>query len=53
MHPVWTFDGANVMFSSNRTGDLELYLVDSAGTQTRRLTERVGIDSQPNCRWGA
>jgi Tol biopolymer transport system component len=52
IHPVWTFDGVNVMFSSNRTGDVELYVVDAQGEQTRRLTERQGTESQPNCRWG-
>ena len=37
-------DGARVIFTSSRDGDLELYTMKVDGTDVRRLTHRVGYD---------
>ncbi len=40
-------DGSQVAFGSSRDGDFDIYVMQSDGTQTRRLTESPGIDMRP------
>ncbi len=48
--PIWSPDGAHLVFVSNRDGgDLELYGVARDGTRLTRLTSREGADWLP--RW--
>jgi TolB protein len=48
--PVWSPDGAHLVFVSNRdAGDLELYGIPRAGGEPSRLTRREGADWLP--RW--
>ena len=37
-------DGKTIVFTSDRDGDLELYLMDSDGSNIRRLTNSPGYD---------
>lgn len=40
--PVWSPDGKEIVFSSDRMGSQDLYIVDAAGGQPRRLTTHSG-----------
>lgn len=48
-HPSFSPDGRWVVFSSGRSGDVELWIARPDGSGLRRLTERVGADWLP--RW--
>ncbi len=45
--PAWSPDGAKIVFSSDRDGDVEMYVVDVDGTNIRRLTNNSGEDWFP------
>ncbi|MDQ1255612.1 MAG: hypothetical protein QG656_204 [Candidatus Hydrogenedentes bacterium] len=45
--PAWSPDGNWIAFVSDRTGDPEIFLCDAAGTETRQLTNRAGLDYAP------
>ena len=45
--PAWSSDGQNIAFSSSRTGNTEIYAVNSLGAGVRRLTESKGPDVSP------
>ena len=45
--PAWSSDGQNIAFSSSRTGNTEIYSVNSSGSNLRRLTENRGPDVSP------
>jgi Tol biopolymer transport system component len=45
--PAWSPDGSRVAFASARTGDWELFVVDIATGQERRLTNNAAIDLAP------
>ena len=45
--PAWSSDGQNLAFSSSRTGNTEIYAVNSLGANVRRLTESKGPDVSP------
>jgi TolB protein len=38
MHPNWSADGQSIVFSSNRTGHFELYMVKAPGIVAQRIT---------------
>ncbi len=40
-------DGKSIVFSSNRDGDLEIYICDSEGQNIRRITHSKGYDGGP------
>ncbi len=40
--PVWSRDGARVLFASNRAGDWDLYTVSANGGPSKRLLARPG-----------
>ncbi|HMB67783.1 MAG TPA: alpha/beta hydrolase-fold protein, partial [bacterium] len=46
-YPDWSPGGDSIVFSSDRSGDPELWLVGADGTGLRRLTHRPGVDSHP------
>ena len=48
-HPAFSPDGRWVVFSSGRSGDVELWIAHPDGSDLRRLTERAGADWLP--RW--
>jgi len=45
--PAWSADGQNLAFSSSRTGNTEIYTVNSFGSSLRRLTENRTPDVSP------
>ena len=47
--PAWSPDGSRIAFSSARSGDLGLYLVNADGSGTVRVPGAVGYAGQP--RW--
>ncbi len=44
---AWTRDGSKIAFSSSMRGDTEIYVVDSSGSNPRRLTTSRGPDVSP------
>ena len=47
MNPDWSPGGEDIVFSSLRDGNLELYLTDSEGHALRNLTQFEGYDDHP------
>jgi TolB protein len=45
--PAWSADGTKLAFSSSRTGDPEIYIVNSDGSGLKRLTSYHGPDVSP------
>lgn len=45
--PAWSPDGTQVVFISARTGNWELFLVEIATGQEKRLTENAAVDIAP------
>jgi TolB protein len=45
--PAWSADGARIAFSSSRTGDPEIWVVDASGGNLRRITNFRGPDVSP------
>jgi Tol biopolymer transport system component len=44
-------DGKKIVFTSLRSGDLEIYIMSADGTGTRRLTREKGYDGGPFFSW--
>jgi len=45
--PAWSSDGQNIAFASSRTGNTEIYAVNSLGASVHRLTQGKGPDVSP------
>ena len=45
--PAWSADGARIAFSSSRTGDPEIWVVDASGGNLRLITNFRGPDVSP------
>lgn len=45
--PAWSPDGSQLVFTSNRDGNPELYIMNADGTNVRRLTNHPAIDTTP------
>jgi TolB protein len=45
--PAWSADGGKVAFSSSRSGDPEIWVVDAAGGNAHKVTSFVGPDIAP------
>lgn len=45
--PAWSSDGAQIAFVSDRDGNREIYVANTAGTETRNLTEDPAEDTSP------
>jgi len=45
--PAWAGDGTRIAFSSSRSGDPEIWVVDTSGANLRRLTNFPGPDVSP------
>jgi WD40 repeat protein len=45
--PAWSADGARIVFSSNRDGNYEIYVMDADGSNQTRLTNDPARDMQP------
>ncbi len=46
--PHWSPDGSQIVFSSNRGGDSEIYVMDSSGGNVRQLTNNDTSDYFPS-----
>ncbi len=46
-HPAWSPDGKTLVFTSDRTGDFEIWSRDWKTGKERRLTNSPGIDTEP------
>ncbi len=47
LSPAWSSDGKLLAFSSSRSGDSEIYVVDITGSNPRRITNTKGPDVSP------
>jgi Tol biopolymer transport system component len=47
VHPAFSPDRTAIVFSSNRQGDFDLFLMDPDGQDLRRVTTQPGVDSDP------
>ena len=47
VHPAFRPDRTAIVFSSNRQGDFDLFLMDPDGQDLRRVTTQPGVDSDP------
>jgi TolB protein len=45
--PVWSPDGSQLVFSSRRNGNMDLWLINADGTNRRRLTNHPANDRYP------
>jgi len=45
--PAWSPDGTRIAFSSDRTGDHEIYVVSAEGGEPARLTDDPANDTRP------
>jgi Tol biopolymer transport system component len=48
--PAFSPGGGKIVFSSDRDGDYDLYVMDADGTDIRQLTNHPGADSAPDWR---
>jgi len=46
--PHWSPDGRQIVFTSDRDGDPEIYVVNADGSDLRRLTSVPGRDAHPS-----
>jgi dipeptidyl aminopeptidase/acylaminoacyl peptidase len=47
-YPAWSPDGSKILFSSNRTGDYEIFVMNADGTSQTNLTKNaVAFDVDP------
>jgi Tol biopolymer transport system component len=46
--PKYSPDGTQIVFSSRRDDDFEIYLMNSDGSTHRRLTQSQGVDTHPS-----
>jgi TolB protein len=47
LSPAWSPDGTKIAFSSSRSGDPEIYSVDTSGAGLKRITSFKGPDVSP------
>ncbi len=45
--PAFSPDGHQIAFGSNRDGDFEIYVMNTDGSNVRRLTKSPGLDMRP------
>jgi Tol biopolymer transport system component len=48
LEPYWSPDGSRIVFTSNRDGNYEIYVMDADGSNQQRLTDNPARDSHPS-----
>ena len=46
-YPHWSPDGSQIVFSSDRQGNSDLYVIETSGHHLTRLTWHDSVDSHP------
>jgi Tol biopolymer transport system component/chitodextrinase len=46
--PSWSPDGTKIAFTSNKDGDLDIYVVDSDGSNLKSITPETGLNDYDN-----
>ena len=46
--PAWSPDGTSIAYSSDATGDYEIWVMDPTGKNARQITKSPGLDSRPS-----
>ena len=46
--PVWSPDGSRIVFTSDRDGMLNIYVIKADGSRATRLTDRPASDTEPD-----
>ena len=47
LYPAWSPDGTRIAFAGNETGDFDLWVLELATGQRRRLAAAAGLDTHP------
>ncbi|HET9785656.1 MAG TPA: hypothetical protein VFP47_00895, partial [Pyrinomonadaceae bacterium] len=47
MFPQWSHDGNRIVFTSDRDGDPEIYVMNDDGSKSQRLSQARGRDAHP------
>ena len=47
LHPAWSPDGTRIAFAGNETGDFDLWVMELATGQRRRVAAAPGLDTHP------
>ena len=47
MRPVWSPDGKQIAFTSNRNGNYDIYVMNSDGSNVRQITRNKERDDYP------
>lgn len=45
--PAWSSDGSEIVYTSQRSGNEDLFVMNTAGSQQRQLTNDPGADREP------
>ena len=46
--PSWSADGSKILYSSNATGDAEIWVMEADGSNRTQVTFVPGFDSYPH-----
>jgi len=47
-NPIWSPDGTQIVFQTNRDGNFEIYVMNADGSNARRLTDNPAGDYWPS-----
>jgi TolB protein len=47
MNPAWSPDGSRIAFTSNRDGNLDIYVMAADGSGVENVTRHSAVDTSP------